>query len=111
MAWDFETDPEFQTKLDWIEDFMREEVEAASHLGMAAYGPEGRERFIKPLQTKVKEARQILRDYAPTNDLFPAYHLPRQREAARERFADDLKAIEGAWKARRKAEAEAEPVV
>ena len=27
MAWDFETDPEFQKKLDWIEDFMREEVE------------------------------------------------------------------------------------
>ena len=27
MAWDFETDPEFQKKLDWIEDFMRDEVE------------------------------------------------------------------------------------
>ena len=27
MAWDFETDPEFQKKLDWIEDFMREEVD------------------------------------------------------------------------------------
>ncbi len=25
MAWDFETDPEFQKKLDWIEDFMRDE--------------------------------------------------------------------------------------
>ena len=34
MAWDFETDPEFQKKLDWIEDFMREEVEPLSHLGM-----------------------------------------------------------------------------
>ncbi|HEY2661052.1 MAG TPA: acyl-CoA dehydrogenase family protein [Caulobacteraceae bacterium] len=56
MAWDFETDPEFQTKLDWIETFMRDEVEPVSHLGMAAYGPEGRERFIKPLQKKVKEA-------------------------------------------------------
>lgn len=54
MAWDFETDPEFQKKIDWIEDFMREEVEPLSHLGMAAHGPLGREKFIKPLQDKVK---------------------------------------------------------
>jgi acyl-CoA dehydrogenase len=54
MAWDFETDPEFQKKLDWIEAFMETEVEPVSHLGMAAYGPAGRERFIKPLQQKVK---------------------------------------------------------
>jgi acyl-CoA dehydrogenase len=55
MAWDFETDPEFQKKLDWIEDFMETEVEPVSHLGMAAYGPGGRERLIKPLQQKVKD--------------------------------------------------------
>jgi len=55
MAWDFETDPEFQKKLDWIEEFMETEVEPVSHLGMAAYGPAGRERFIKPLQQKVKD--------------------------------------------------------
>ena len=54
MAWDFETDPEFQKKLDWIEDFMRDEVEPLSHLGMAAHGPMGRATFIKPLQEKVK---------------------------------------------------------
>ena len=54
MAWDFETDPEFQKKLDWIEDFMREEVEPLSHLGMAAHGPLGREKFIKPMQDKVR---------------------------------------------------------
>jgi len=55
MAWDFETDPEFQKKLDWIEAFMETEVEPLSHLGMAAYGPGGREKFIKPLQQKVKD--------------------------------------------------------
>ncbi len=55
MAWDFETDPEFQKKLDWIEDFMREEVEPLSHLGMAVYSTLGREKFIKPLQQKVRE--------------------------------------------------------
>ncbi|HEY0648527.1 acyl-CoA dehydrogenase family protein [Phenylobacterium sp.] len=54
MAWDFETDPEFQKKLDWIEDFMREEVEPLSHLGMAVFSSLGREKFIKPLQEKVK---------------------------------------------------------
>ncbi|MBI1199677.1 MAG: acyl-CoA dehydrogenase [Phenylobacterium sp.] len=55
MAWDFETDPEFQKKLDWIEDFMRDEVEPISHLGMAAWSSVGREKFIKPLQQKVKD--------------------------------------------------------
>src|SRR5437879_6227374 len=54
MAWDFETDPEFQKKLDWIEDFMAEEVEPLSHLGMAVHGSEGRAKFIKPLQEQVK---------------------------------------------------------
>jgi len=55
MAWDFETDPEFQKKLDWIEAFMRDEVEPLSHLGMAVYSSVGREKFIKPLQQKVKD--------------------------------------------------------
>ncbi len=55
MAWDFETDPEFQKKLDWIETFMTEEVEPISHLGMAVHGPAGRETFIKPLQQKVRD--------------------------------------------------------
>ena len=27
MAWDFETDPEFQAKLDWADTFVSEEVE------------------------------------------------------------------------------------
>ncbi len=55
MAWDFETDPEFQKKLDWIEEFMRDEVEPLSHLGMAVYSTLGREKFIRPLQQKVKD--------------------------------------------------------
>src|SRR5580698_1941463 len=54
MAWDFSTDPEFQKKLDWIEDVMENEIEPLSHLGMAAFSTEGRERFIKPLQDRVK---------------------------------------------------------
>ena len=27
MSWDFETEPEFQEKLDWMDTFVREEVE------------------------------------------------------------------------------------
>ncbi len=55
MAWDFETDPEFQKKLDWIDAFMADEVEPVSHLGMAIHGAAGRETFIKPLQRKVRD--------------------------------------------------------
>src|ERR1700691_5221240 len=55
MAWDFETDPAFQKKLDWIEDLMENEIEPLSHLGMAVWSSGGRERFIKPLQQKVKD--------------------------------------------------------
>jgi acyl-CoA dehydrogenase len=55
MAWDFETDPAFQKKLDWIEEFMADEVEPVSHLGLAIHGAAGREKFIKPLQQKVRD--------------------------------------------------------
>ncbi|HWA60945.1 MAG TPA: acyl-CoA dehydrogenase family protein [Caulobacteraceae bacterium] len=54
MAWDFETDPEFQKKLDWIEEFMEEEVEPISNLGPIVFSQQGREKFIKPMQEKVK---------------------------------------------------------
>ena len=27
MAWDFETDPEYQAQLDWANEFVRDEVE------------------------------------------------------------------------------------
>jgi acyl-CoA dehydrogenase len=27
MAWDFETDPEYQAQLDWADEFVRAEVE------------------------------------------------------------------------------------
>src|ERR1700757_1381411 len=54
MAWDFETDPEFQKKLDWIEEFMEEKVEPLSNLGRNLMVPGAREKFIKPLQDEVK---------------------------------------------------------
>jgi hypothetical protein len=36
MAWDFETDAEYQAQLDWADAFVRDEVEPldlATHLG------------------------------------------------------------------------------
>jgi acyl-CoA dehydrogenase len=35
---------------------------------------------------KVTVARQVLGEYTPTEELFPAYHLPRRREAALQRY-------------------------
>lgn len=55
--WDFETDPEYQAKLDWADQFVREEIEP---LRMILDNPFDvndpyRNALIKPLQAKVKE--------------------------------------------------------
>jgi acyl-CoA dehydrogenase len=58
MAWDFETEPEFQKKLDWVDEFVREEVEpldaAFPHLN---YTPlEGKLRdIVLPLKQQVRD--------------------------------------------------------
>src|SRR5678815_3346404 len=39
---------------------------------------------------KVTLAKQVLKDYRPDNDLFPAYHIPKLKEAAEERYAKEL---------------------
>ena len=39
---------------------------------------------------KVTLAKQVLKDYRPDNDLFPAYHIPKLQDAAKEKFADEL---------------------
>ena len=59
MAWDFSTEPEFQAKLDWIRDFVREEIEPldlafGSHVVYDKSHPVHRE-VIRPLQSRVKE--------------------------------------------------------
>ena len=43
---------------------------------------------------KMTVAKQVLRDYRPSNDLFPAYHLPKRREAALEKYAEMLEPID-----------------
>jgi acyl-CoA dehydrogenase len=55
--WSFANDPDFQPELDWIDRFVREEVEPLDHiLGSQwdIHAPEFK-RLVRPLQEKVKE--------------------------------------------------------
>ncbi len=56
MAWDFETDPEYQEELDWVADFVAEEVEPLGFLIKHGYDMSDpiRNELIPPLQEKVK---------------------------------------------------------
>lgn len=53
----FETDPEFQEELDWVDEFVRTEVEPLDHLIRHAWNMEDpiRQALIPPLQEKVQE--------------------------------------------------------
>ncbi|MCW2621750.1 MAG: (R)-benzylsuccinyl-CoA dehydrogenase, partial [Frankiales bacterium] len=57
MAWDFETDPDFQRELDWMDEFVRTEVEPVDMVIAHAWDPRDplRNALIKPLQEKVRE--------------------------------------------------------
>jgi acyl-CoA dehydrogenase len=58
VAWEFETDPEFQEKLDWIDGFVREEVEPLDLLwGDRTYHPldERLRLIVDPLKQRVRE--------------------------------------------------------
>jgi acyl-CoA dehydrogenase len=56
MSWDFETDPEYQAKLDWVDAFMREDVEPLDYVLGNAYdkGDQRALAAIRPLQDKVR---------------------------------------------------------
>ena len=43
---------------------------------------------------KVTVAREVLAGYQPTTDLFPSYHLPRQRERALGLYGDSLEDLQ-----------------
>jgi acyl-CoA dehydrogenase len=58
MGWDFETDQEFQTKLDWVDSFVREEVEPIDLVwpGLAYEPPDDTLRgIIDPLKQRVRD--------------------------------------------------------
>jgi acyl-CoA dehydrogenase len=52
MAWDFSTEPEFQAHLDWMTEFVREEIWPMETLDLDL---EQIERAMAPLQEQVKE--------------------------------------------------------
>src|SRR3954466_1657942 len=55
--WDFETDPEFQVELDWVEQFVRDEIEPVDFVVKHPYDMDDpvRQQLIPPLQQKVKD--------------------------------------------------------
>jgi acyl-CoA dehydrogenase len=52
MAWDFETSPEFEKKLDWARDFVREEIFPLETLDLDWYSYRA---LIKPLGEQVRQ--------------------------------------------------------
>jgi len=52
MAWDFATEPEFQAQLDWMRDFVREEIWPIEVLDVDLSQVE---KIVEPLQAQVKE--------------------------------------------------------
>jgi acyl-CoA dehydrogenase len=57
MAWDFETDPEFQEKLDWVDNFLTEEVEPLDYVLGDPYDKSDEQALsiIRPLQQQVRD--------------------------------------------------------
>jgi acyl-CoA dehydrogenase len=57
MAWDFETEAEFQRELDWVDHFVRDEVEPLDLLLGEVYDirDERAKKHLSPLKERVKE--------------------------------------------------------
>jgi acyl-CoA dehydrogenase len=57
MTWDFETEPEFQEKLDWVETFVREEIEPLDLVLGNPYDKSDTKALdiVRPLQDQVRE--------------------------------------------------------
>lgn len=59
MGWDFETDAEFQEELDWIDQFVRDEIEPLDFVIESAYDVKDpvRQKLIPPLQQIVRDRK------------------------------------------------------
>jgi acyl-CoA dehydrogenase len=59
MGWDFETDAEFQAELDWIDAFVRDEIEPLDFVVRNPYDLDDpiRRELIPPLQEQVRKRR------------------------------------------------------
>ncbi|MEZ5378891.1 MAG: acyl-CoA dehydrogenase family protein [Acidimicrobiales bacterium] len=58
MSWDFETEADFQEKLDWVDRFVREEIEPLDMILEDPYDKSDKVAMgiVKPLQQQVKDA-------------------------------------------------------
>jgi len=54
MAWDFSTEPEFQEQLDWMRDFVRDQIWPIETV-FEELGPDGFDRAMAPLKARVRE--------------------------------------------------------
>ena len=86
MAWDFETEPEFQAKLDWADEFVREEVEPLDQVWAGLeFTPldENRRKAIDPLKEEVRRQGLWATHLGPElggAGLRPAQAVPAQRD-------------------------------
>jgi acyl-CoA dehydrogenase len=57
MAWDFRTDPDYQAQLDWVEEFVREQVEPLDLVLGNPYDKSDQRALalIRPLQQQVRD--------------------------------------------------------
>ncbi len=57
MGWDFETEPEFQTELDWMAEFVRDEVEPLDFVLDSPYdiGNPQNQKIVPKLQAEVRK--------------------------------------------------------
>ena len=46
---------------------------------------------------RITVAKQVLKDYRPDQGLFPSYHLPALKEAARDKYAAELEEVKAAY--------------
>ena len=60
MAWDFETEPEFQAKLDWMESFVRDEIIPRETLAEGWRSPDGRATRRKITDPRHRIHRRVL---------------------------------------------------
>ena len=83
MAWDFETDPEFEEKLVWMRTFLREEIIPLETLAEDFRKPGGREVFARitaPLKEQVNP-NAIHFEYSLSADCFELLTLPATKPA------------------------------
>ena len=60
-VWDFETDPEYQAKLDWVEKFMVDELEPLDLVALDPYDKQNAEMMaiLRPLHAILRPLQAI----------------------------------------------------